>query len=94
MPRGLNSDTPLTRMQLDDTANVPGIFIYSPAAGTILGAGVDTISVIFTPTDTNDYTPATTTTTITVAKATPSVSVTGPVPTMDRLFLRQRQSLA
>ena len=44
-------------MQLDATANVPGTFIYTPAAGTVLGAGNDqTLSVSFTPTDTTDYT--------------------------------------
>ena len=69
--------TPLSAVQLDATANVPGTFNYSPAVGTILGAGVDALSVTFTPTDTSDYTTATGTTAITVNKAIPSVSVIG-----------------
>ena len=37
-----------------------------PGGGTVLGAGSQTLSVTFTPTDTIDYTTATATTTITV----------------------------
>src|SRR5262245_24876302 len=68
--------TALTAGQLDATADVPGTFVYSPPAGTILGAGVHTLTVTFTPADLVDYTSATATTTITVAKATPTVRVT------------------
>jgi len=32
--------TPLSHLQLNATANVPGTFVYTPAAGTILAAGV------------------------------------------------------
>src|SRR2546423_10943903 len=46
----------LGAMQLDATANVPGTFAYTPAAGTILGAGTQTLSATFTPSDTTDYT--------------------------------------
>jgi hypothetical protein len=68
--------TALSASQLDAVANVPGTFTYSPASGAILGAGVDTLAVAFTPTDTTDYTTATATTTITISQATPTVSVT------------------
>ena len=49
------------------TVNVPGIFTYNPAAGTVLSAGNNqTLSVSFTPTDTSDYTNASATATINV----------------------------
>ncbi len=57
----------LSAEQLDATASVAGTFRYSPAAGTVLGAGASqTLSVTFTPTDTNEYTSVTTTNTLTV----------------------------
>ena len=55
--------------QLDATASVPGTFAYSPAAGTVLRAGSQTLSVTFTPTDSTDYKTVTATTTIDVAQA-------------------------
>ena len=40
-------------------ADVPGTFVYTPAAGTVLGAGQQqTLTLTFTPTDTADYTGA------------------------------------
>ncbi len=45
----------LSSAQLNATANVPGAFAYFPAAGTVLGAGPHTLTVSFTPTDTNSY---------------------------------------
>src|SRR5205823_6731799 len=44
--------------QLNATAPVAGSFTYTPAAGSIPTAGVNTLSVTFTPTDTTDYTTA------------------------------------
>ena len=41
---------------------MPGTFVYTPAAGTVLNAGAaQTLSVTFTPTDTANYTTATAT---------------------------------
>ena len=40
---------------MNATANVPGSFAYNPTNGTVLNAGTNTLSVIFTPTDTVDY---------------------------------------
>ena len=68
----------MTSAQLDAAASVPGSFTYTPAAGTVLGAGTDTLSLTFTPTDTADYTKATATTTIVVSQATPGVVWTNP----------------
>ena len=58
---------------------MPGTFVYTPAAGTVLNAGAaQTLSVTFTPTDAANYTTATKTVSITVLKATPVI--TWPTP--------------
>ncbi len=57
-----------------------GRFVYSPASGTVLGAGSQTLSVTFTPTDTTDYNTATATVTLTVNKATPTITWATPSP--------------
>src|ERR1019366_7931927 len=62
--------TTLSGKQLNATASVPGTFAYSPAAGTTPAAGMDTLSVTFTPTDTADYNTATATVTLAVADFT------------------------
>ena len=54
-PAAISQGTPLSATQLDATANVPGTFVYSPAAGTVLAAGNQMLSVTFTPTDTVHY---------------------------------------
>jgi hypothetical protein len=59
---------------LDATADTTGIFTYTPAAGRLLPVGDNqTLSVIFTPNDTTDYTTAAQTTTINVNRASPTV---------------------
>jgi hypothetical protein len=78
-PAAITYGTALSATQLDATASVPGTFAYSPASGTVLGAGAgQTLSVTFTPTDTTDYSTATGSTTITVnaAAATYTISPT------------------
>src|SRR6185437_10314403 len=53
-------------------ASVPGTFVYTPASGTVMNtAGLQTLSVTFTPTDAANYNSAT---------ATVSLSVTGGTP--------------
>jgi len=54
-PAPINFGTALSSNQLDATAKVPGSFVYNSRIGTILRAGTYTLSVVFTPTDTNDY---------------------------------------
>src|SRR5439155_1255578 len=56
------------------TASVPGNFVYSPAAGVVLGAGTQTLSVTFTPTDTTNYKSVTQTAQIVVNQATLTVT--------------------
>lgn len=61
-PAAIDEGTPLGA-QLNATASfagspVPGTFVYSPPAGTVLAAGTHRLSVTFTPTDTSTYFPA------------------------------------
>jgi hypothetical protein len=48
-PAPIPYGTPLSATQLDATANMAGTFVYTPAAGTVLAAGSQTLSVTFTP---------------------------------------------
>lgn len=79
-PAAMAVGTPLSATQLNASANVPGTFVYTPAAGTVLAAGTHTLSVTFTPTNAANYTNATKTVSIDVlAAAAPTVtSVTPP----------------
>jgi hypothetical protein len=45
----------LTSIQLDATVNIPGNYAYNPTNGAVLNTGTNTLSIIFTPTDTVDY---------------------------------------
>jgi len=54
-PAPITQGTPLSATQLNATASVPGTFLYTPAAGTVLAAGTQTLSAVFTPTDVVDY---------------------------------------
>ncbi len=73
-PAPITYGTPLSATQLDATASVAGTFVYSPAAGTVLAAGTQTLSVTFTPTNTTDYATATGTVSLTVNKGTPTIT--------------------
>ena len=69
-PADIIYGTPLSALQLDAAANVPGTFRYTLALGTTLPAGIgESLSVTFTPNDTSIYTPATATVTINVTPA-------------------------
>ena len=67
VPEAISFGTALSATQLNATSSVPGIFAYSPAAGTMPAAGRDTLSVTFTPTDTIDYATITATVTLSVS---------------------------
>ena len=79
-PAAITYGTALSATQLDATSPVAGYFAYTPASTTVLKAGPQILSVTFTPTDTNDYTTATTTVPLTVNQATPTISWTAPPP--------------
>ncbi|HCE67629.1 MAG TPA: hypothetical protein DER40_08970 [Geobacter sp.] len=73
-PTAITYGTPLSATQLNATASVPGTFAYNVAPGDVLAAGIQTLSVIFTPTDTVNYSTATTSVNLVVNKAALSVT--------------------
>ncbi len=81
-PPAIVYGTALSGTQLDATAatstgvNIPGTFAYSPAAGTVLSAGQQTLTVTFTPTDLVNYTTATGTVSLLVNQAVPLLNWT------------------
>ncbi len=78
-PADIVYGTPLSPAQLDAAASIPGTFTYMPLAGTVLGARVaQALSVTFTPIDTTDAIPVTTTATINILPATPAIAWTNP----------------
>jgi hypothetical protein len=52
-PADILYGTALGAAQLNATASVPGTFVYMAAAGTVLPAGLQTLSVTFTPANTS-----------------------------------------
>jgi hypothetical protein len=73
-PAAITYGTPLSATQLNASSTVAGNFTYSPLAGTVLGAGQQTLTATFTPTDTTDYTTVSASVTLTVNKATPTIT--------------------
>jgi len=66
-PADIQFGSALGGTQLNATASVPGTFAYTPALGTVLPVGNgQTLSVLFTPTNTATYTTATATAQINV----------------------------
>ncbi len=79
-PADIVYGTPLSGTHLNATANVAGSFAYTPPAGTVLNAGNgQTLSALFTPTDTNNYNTAAVNVLINVLKA-PQTIVFGALP--------------
>jgi len=77
-PAAITYGTALSAVQLDATSGgVAGVFVYSPAAGTVLSAGSHTLSVTFTPTDGFDYSTATASVTLMV---NPAILTVTPAP--------------
>jgi RHS repeat-associated protein len=81
-PAAITYGTALSGTQLDATASVPGTMVYTPAAGAVLTAGTQTLSVTFTPTDTTDYSSAAASVSLTVTNLPISVSITPPSATL------------
>lgn len=74
-PADITYGTALDSTQLSATASAPGTITYSPAAGTVLPAGTDTLSATFVPSVSADYSTATATTTVTVHKLNTAVTL-------------------
>jgi Flp pilus assembly CpaE family ATPase len=79
-PASIAYGTTLSGAQLNATASVPGTFVYAPAAGTVLSAGVNAISATFTPSDVTDYTTAQSEVALVVTKVTPAITWPTPDP--------------
>jgi len=78
-PSAITYGTALSATQLNATASVAGTFTYTPAAGTVPNAGSQPLTVNFSPTDATNYATVTgTQVSITVNKATPSVTWSNP----------------
>jgi sugar lactone lactonase YvrE len=75
-PKAITYGTALSATQLDASSIVSGTFAYSPAAGTVLAVGSQTLSVAFTPSNIIDYTTTSGSVVLTVNKATPAVTLT------------------
>jgi hypothetical protein len=54
-PEHIAYGTPLSEAQLNATALIPGTFVYTPAAGTVLAAGTQRLAATFIPADSTDY---------------------------------------
>jgi hypothetical protein len=77
-PAAITYGTRLSSTQLNATANMNGVFVYSPALNTLLNAGDSIVlKATFTPSDTK-YSPASKTVTITVNRATPVITWNNP----------------
>ncbi len=82
-PADITYGKPLGAAQLDATASVAGTFAYSPALGTVLGGGQgQTLSVLFTPTDSADYSTVPASVMINVSQARPSFTNALSAPTI------------
>jgi hypothetical protein len=79
-PVAITYGTALSATQLDATANIPGTFVYSPAAGTVLNLGTQTLKVTFTPADYTDFPAQTKTVNLTVTPAATSINVISVIP--------------
>jgi len=55
-PRAISYGTALSSAQLNAKTSIPGTFVYTPAAGTLLSVGAQTLSMTFIPSDTINYT--------------------------------------
>jgi MBG domain (YGX type)/Bacterial Ig-like domain (group 3) len=94
-PAPITYGTALGSAQLNAAANVPGTFVYTPAAGTVLSAGaIQLLSVAFTPNDLTRYDPTTATTSISVTSAPLTVQADdaskvfgAPVPALSASFI-------
>ena len=73
-PAAIHYGTALSSIQLNATANYAGTFTYSPATGAVLGAGMQTLTATFTPSSSSTVASAKATNSITVNKATPTIT--------------------
>ncbi len=75
-PAAISFGTALSATQLDASSPVAGTFVYSPALGTVLGAGTHTLTATFKPAVSADYVTTTTTISLVVAPVAPTLAFT------------------
>ncbi len=78
-PDPITCGAALSATQLNATAPVKGLFVYTPAAGEVLPAGAHTLTVTFTPADTMNYKMAHAAVLLTVTETSPTL-ITWPTP--------------
>ncbi|BCS55467.1 hypothetical protein GSVR_37750 [Geobacter sp. SVR] len=81
--------TALSGTQLNATADIPGTFAYTPAAGTVPKPGNQSLSVTFTPTDNVNYSSRTVAVTLAVTSPTGDIDGNGTVDIVDALLALQ-----
>jgi hypothetical protein len=77
-PAAIPYGTALSSAQLNATANTPGSFVYSPAAGTVLQAGPQTLTAIFIPANNTNSSAAMATAQLSVMQAIPVITWSPP----------------
>ena len=77
-PANISYGTAIDGTQLNATADVPGTLTYSPVSGTILNAGIHTLTASFVPDDPASYESVTATVLILVDKITPTIAWSPP----------------
>jgi hypothetical protein len=80
VPAAINSGIPISAMQLNAIAPVPGTFAYTPSTGTLPTTTTVNLGVTFTPNDTANYTTATDSVPLTVVSIPPDITITGATP--------------
>lgn len=76
-PATIVEGTALSSTQLNASSSVVGTFVYTPPMGATLNAGAgQTLSLLFTPTDTTNFTTAIASVAIDVTPSVPEVTVT------------------
>ncbi len=78
-PAPITYGVALSSTQLNATSSVAGTFTYSPTNGAVLNAGTNTLTAVFSATDSNNYvSQLTNTVTVVVNQATPTIIWTNP----------------
>jgi len=72
-PADIAYPTPLSAVQFNATASVPGSFTYTPPLGTVLPAGPHTLAAQFVPDDASAAFPPPLSVTLNVQKGTPQI---------------------
>lgn len=91
-PDPITYGTALSELQLNASTSVPGSFIYTPELGTILNAGSKILHVTFSPDDTQNYSPSSTSVQLTISTGTPFITWNAP-PTMTYGMLLSEREL-